>query len=180
MPAFARTKLVMFDNCFEEKPGEIYLRYVGPNPGKLYHSIYNLIKSIWRCSDGDIQEESYNWGKKGDGVKFKIRWYMHRDLDKFTYYWIRFDLTGEGDDKNGKAFLKFKPVLMTEYPQDTVWQRSLFYEMIRTIYHKIFYSKIRRSYIEDCRDLTALFTKKSKEFFDALRKGLEDEVTNGG
>ena len=175
MPAFARTKLVMYDNCFEENPGEIYLKYVGPNPGKLYHSVYNLIKSIWRCADGDIQEEQYNWGKKGEADKFKIRWYMHKDLDKFTYYWIRFDLSGEGDDKEGKASVKFKPVLMTEYPQDTVWQKSLFYEMMRTMWHSVFYKEKRRNYLENCRDLTSLFTKKAKEFFEDLMKGIQEE-----
>ena len=33
---FARAKLVMEDNCFEEEPGWVEMRFVGPNLAKLY------------------------------------------------------------------------------------------------------------------------------------------------
>jgi hypothetical protein len=165
---FARTKLVLQDNCFEEEPGIVEIKYVGPNPQKLYKKVYELMKSIFKVPDSMIQEEKYNWGK-GATEKFTVRWWVHKDLDRFSYLWIRFDLGGSGDEKRGNASIAVKPMLRSEYPQDTIWQRSLFYEMLRTFWHRVFYHKRREEYAEECRHLTVFFQKKIGEFFKELR-----------
>ena len=167
MPVFARTKLTIYDTCFAEDPGEVELKFVGPGINQLYKKVYELIKSVWKAADSDIQEEVYSWGK-GEEDKFRMRWYMHRDVDKFTYFWIRFTLSGQGTEKMGKASLVIRPVLITEYPQDTVWQRSLLYEMLRTFWHRVFYHNKRVEYFAECRNLTALYAKKVKDFFNEL------------
>lgn len=167
MSVFARSKLTIYDTCFVEDPGEVELKYVGPNVHQIYKKAYELIKSVWKAADSDIQEENYNWGK-GEEDKFSMRWNMHRDVDKFTYFWVRFTLKGQGTDKMGKASLVIRPVLITEYPQDTVWQRSLIYEMLRTFWHRAFYHGRRIEYFADCRNLTALYAKKVKDFFNQL------------
>jgi len=167
MTVFARTKLMMFDVCFKEDPGVVELKYVGPNPAKLYHFAYNLIKSVWRAGDGDVQEETYNW-TKAEEEKFRVRWVMHKDLDKFTYFWVKFTVSGSGNEKSGKATVEISPVVITEYPQDTVWQRSLLYEMLRTFWHRAFYHGKRADYLVECRDLTAFYAKKIKEYFRQL------------
>ncbi len=167
MPVFARSKMVMYDNCFPDDPGEVHLKFVVPNAMKVYHRMYELMKTIWRASDKDIQEDSYNYGK-GEVEKVKVRWHMHRDLDRFTYYWVRFDLSAEGNEKTGKVGVKVKPVLMTEYPQDTIWQRSLLYEILRTFWGRVFYHNKKREWLEECRDLTSFFLKKMREYSEHL------------
>ena len=167
MTIFARTKLLMYDNCFKEDPNVISLKYVGPNPAKLYAFAYNMIKTVWRAGDGDIQEENYNW-TKGEEEKFSVKWVLHRDLDKFTYYWVKITVSGSGNDKTGKASVDISPVLITEYPQETVWQRSLLYEILRTFWHRMFYHTKRFEYIGECRDLTAFYAKRIKEYFKQL------------
>ncbi len=168
MTVFARSKLMMYDICFKEDPNTIELKYVGPNPAKLYHFMYNTIKSVWRASDGDIQEETYNWSKIGEEEKFRVRWVMHRDLDKFSYFWIKFTVSGAGSDKAGKATIEISPQVITEYPQDTVWQRSLLYEIVRTFWHRAFYHSKRYDYMAECRDLSAFYAKRVKEYFKKL------------
>ena len=172
MAVFARTKLVMYDNCFPEDPAEFELKYVGPNPIAVYQRMYELMKTVWRAGDKDIQEDQYNYGKS-DVEKVKVRWHLHRDIDRFSYFWVRFDLSASGNEKSGNAYIRIKPILMTEYPQDTVWQRSLLYEMLRTFWHRAFYHNKRREYMDNCRDITSFFLKKMKEYFKYLAEEAE-------
>jgi hypothetical protein len=165
---FARSKLTMEDNCFEEEPGSVEMKFVGPNVTKIYKKMYESMKNVFRCSDADIQETEYSWGKSERGDKFNITWWMHKDMDIFTYFYISFRLSGEGTDKSGSAKIAVRGLLRTEYPQDTVWQRSLFYEMLRTFWHRAFYHKKREEYAEECRHSVILFERKMKEFFHEI------------
>ncbi|MBU0898885.1 MAG: hypothetical protein KKB03_03070 [Nanoarchaeota archaeon] len=166
---FARTKLMMQDNCFEQDPGDVQLNYIGPNPQKLYKIIFDAIKTVFRAADSDIQEEDFTWGKK-ETEKFKARIYLHKDLDKFTHMLIRFDISGQGTEESGNATIKVKPVMRTEYPQDTVWQRSLFYEFLRTLWHNLFYHQKRVDYTEECRQYVIVFQRRMQQVFKKLNE----------
>ena len=48
---FARTKLVLEDNCFEEDPGSVTVTLVGPHVTKLYKKGYDLIKTVFKAAD---------------------------------------------------------------------------------------------------------------------------------
>lgn len=170
---FARHKLTLEDNCFIEEPGGVSATFIGPNVKQLYKKMYEMMKAVFRVSDADIQETEYKWGKGDKGDKFKIRWWMHKDMDLFSYIYIRFDLSGQGDEKSGSATIAVRGLLRSEYPQDTVWQRSLFYEMIRTFWHRAFYHRKREEFAEECRHSTILFMNKMKEFYQALRGSVE-------
>ena len=169
---FARAKLTMEDNCFEEEPGQVEMRFVGPGIPKLYHKVYETMKQVFRCSDADIQEIEYNWGKSEKGEKFKITWWLRKDMDIFSYFYVNIGLTGEGTEKAGSGRVTIRGLLRTEYPQDTVWQRSLFYEMLRTFWHRVFYHKKREEYAEECRHSTIMFEKRMKEFFQEMNASL--------
>src|SRR3989344_4003346 len=101
--AFARTKLLIEENCFEEEPGTVEMKFVGPNVGELYEKMHSLMKSVFNVTDSDIQETSYNWGKTEKCEKFKIRWWLHKDVDNFTFFFIRFDLAGQMSANSGNA-----------------------------------------------------------------------------
>lgn len=169
MPQFARTKLLIQEDCYREKPERININYVGPNPIKIYYKAYEMIKSIFRASDSDVQEESLSWGK-GDKEKFKVTWYVHKDMDPYTYLYLKIGVSGQGDEKTGKAKISIKPVMRTEYPQDTVWQRSLFYEMLRVFWHRSFYYRKREEYAEDCRNMLSIFVRNMHQFLRQLRE----------
>jgi len=167
---FARTKMVMEDNCFEEDPGVVSMTFVGPNMSRLYKKMYETIKSVFHVPDSQIQESEYSWGK-GKDEKFKVTWWLHKDMDVFSYIYVRFRLSGTDSGSTGKATVEVKGYLRSEYPQDTVWQRSLFYEMMRSFWHRAFYRKRREEFGEDCRHSIILFSNKMKEFFEELKKG---------
>jgi len=166
---FARSKLTLEDNCFIEEPGGVSMRFVGPNVTKIYNKMYDTMKAVFRVSDADIQETDYSWGKTDTGDKFKVRWWLHKDMDLFTYLYIRFDLAGEGTTELGNAKIAVRGLIRSEYPQDTLWQRSLFYEMMRTFWHRVFYHRKREEYAEECRHSTVLFMNKIKEFCNQLK-----------
>jgi hypothetical protein len=170
---FARSKLVLEDNCFIEEPGSVSATLIGPNVKTLYKKMYEAMKTVFSVSDANIQEADYKWGKSEKGDKFKVRWWMHKDMDLFSYLYIRFDLSGQGDEKNGSATIGVRGLLRSEYPQDTVWQRSLFYEMIRTFWHRVFYHRKREEFAEECRHSTILFMNRMKEFFQQLQGSVE-------
>ena len=170
MPVFARTKLVIQEDCYREKPERFTLKYSGKSPLKFYEKTYEILKNVFRASDSDIEEEQYNWSV-GPVQRFKVRWYLHKDIDPYSYFYIRVDVSGEGDEKNGKITIRVKPVMRTEYPQDTFWQRSLLYEILRTFWHRVFYARKMEEYLEECRNLCTLFQRE----LDRAFKGLKEE-----
>ena len=91
-------------------------------------------------------------------------------MDLFSYFFVSFKMSGQGDSTSGSLSLNIKPLLRSEYPQDTVWQRSLFYEMMRTFWHRMFYHKKREEYAEECRHSTVMFQKKFNEYFRRLKE----------
>jgi hypothetical protein len=167
---FARSKLMLEDVCFAEEPGSLEMKLVGPNVTKVYDKMYELMKAVFNVTDADIQESVSNWGKTDKGEKFKVRWWLHKDMDIFSYIFIRFDLSGETDGKSGTATIKARGLLRSEYPQDTLWQRSLFYEVLRTFWHKSFYHRKKEEYAEECRHSMSFFQKKLKEMYDRLKE----------
>ena len=166
---FARTKLMMQDNCFAKDPGDVTLRYVGPNTPKLYQRFYDIVKSVVNVPDSAVQEERFNWGK-GVTEKFKVSWFVHKDIDQYTYIYFKIKMSAEGDEKSGNATVTIKPYLRTEYPQDTLWQRSLIYEFIRTFWHRLFYHNRREEYNEECQHLTRMMQRQLQELFRELRE----------
>lgn len=166
---YARTKLMMQDNCFPEDPGDVQLKYVGPHVSKIYQRLYEIVKSVFNVPSSAIQEDKYNWGK-GETEKFKVNWLIHKDVDNFSYMYLKVSISAEGTEKMGNATIRLKPYLRTEYPQDTLWQRSLFYEFVRTFWHRTFYHHRRDEMMEECRHISILLQKKMQELFRELRE----------
>ncbi len=165
MASFARTKMTFQDDCYPDKPEIPAVNLVGANVPKLYHIVYDAMKNSFNVLDNEIEEEDYTWGKSGDKEKFSVRWYVHKDVDYFTFFYLRVDLKGSGNENTGKASIKIKSIMRTAFPQDTLWQRSLLYEMMRTFWHRTFYHKKRVQYLVDCRNITSHFMKMVvKEF----------------
>ena len=107
---------------------------------------------------------------KGITEKYRVQWFVHKDLDQFTYIYLKIAINAEGDEKAGNANIRIKPYLRTEYPQDTLWERSFVYEMLRSFYHKIFYADKVKQYVSDCRDWILFIQNEMKSFFNVLQK----------
>lgn len=157
----ARTKLMLQDDLLRPRP-QLRLAYTGPNPSRLYEEIPGLLASAFRVHTGQVQEKQVSW-TKGETEKFKVLWEVDKDVDGYTYYFIELELSGSESKGYGTAALALKEiVLRTEYPQDTVWERSLIYEVLRMVWHSLFYERKRESWIRDGRRMTATFVDEVK------------------
>jgi hypothetical protein len=152
---WARTKLMIQDDLLRPLPN-ITMRIEGHNPQKFYKEIYNLMMVNFRVSEHSIQEKEFNWSK-GNPEKFKIKWQVQKDLDKFSYYWIEITLEGELSKSAGKVKIVVDGSLRTEYPQDTFWEKSLLYEFLRMLWHSTFYSSKRDEFLREGRLLLSSF-----------------------
>jgi len=157
---WARAKLMLEEDLFRPLP-IVRVKFSGKNPEKFYKEIYNLLIMSFKVHEHSIQEKEFNW-TKGETEKFKIVWELNKDLDKFSYYFIVIRLTGESSKGFGNAEIEIEGVLRTEYPQDTLWQRSLPYEVLRMFWHTIFYGSRTDEYLREGRRILSLFCDQIK------------------
>ena len=184
MPIFARTKLVIHDDCLSPAPGSPYpglpfvtLNYRGPNPQKIYHKIKELFVTIWKIDPHELQERDFKWDISKGEEKFSVTFDMVKDLDRFSFIQVVVSLKGNARPskefgKEGSATIKVEGKLRTEYPQDTFWQRNILYEMVRIFLHRVFYEEKRKKYKEECRANLIRFLEELKSFLNMLPKSV--------
>jgi len=175
MPIFARTKIMLSDDCIRPGHPILMLNYSGPNPQELYKKSKELFFSVWNIHPSDVQEREFNWDRTAGAEKFSVKFEVTKDLDVFSYMLIRVNLSGEAKHsrqfgKEGTAKLDIEAMVRTEYPQDTLWQRSLFYEMFRVFWHKTIYEDARKKFIRECRETSFRFLEEIKSFLNTLPK----------
>ena len=174
MPVFARTKLLIHDYCLFPVP-YAHFTYSGPNPQNAYENIKRLFASVFNVDEREIQEREFRWDRIEDEEVFHTRWEVIKDLDQFTFEHIVVVLDGRAKPnkevgKEGTARIRIEGRIRTEYPQETIWQRSLLYEMFRVFYHRVIYDSTRKRYLEQCRTELARFNEEMRSFFNLLPK----------
>ena len=182
MPIFARTKLVIHDDCFEMAPGSalpgrpsIVLNYNGPNPQRIYYQIKKVLTSVLRIREDEIVERDFKWDRNSPEESLSTTLEYVKDMDRFTFIHIIVKLKAKMKPskefgKEGSATISIEGWLRTEYPQDNFWQRSIFYEMLRVFFHKVIYKSTRMKYKQECVSLLNQIQLEIKEFLNALPK----------
>jgi hypothetical protein len=158
---FARTKLMIHDELFKPRP-VVRIHFSGAHPEKLYHEIPNLVTKAFKVSEHAMMEKKFSW-LKGEPERFKILWEIDKDLDRFSYYWMEIELSGTVSKGSGTGEVVVVSALRTEYPQDTFWERSLFYEFMRMIWHNAFYARKREEWLVEGRRLVSLLVDNIKQ-----------------
>lgn len=165
---WARTKLLIWDYIFEPVK-DISIDYTGKNPEKFYKKVNELVRVVFNVPEGYIQEKEYNWEKVKETERFEIAWEITKILDMFSYITIEMTLRGFSANGEGKATIRIRPRLITEYPQDTIWQQNIVYEMLRRFWHKMFYHHKRMEYLALGKDLVINFERSVKKYAEILR-----------
>ena len=167
---WARTKLTIAEDLF--LPVKVLtVNYSGKDPQKFYGKINELLKKIFNVPEGYIQESDYSWDTKDDAVKFSVKWSLTKPMDKFTYLRIIVTLAGNAAGGSGKASIVIDPMMFTEYPQDSIWEQNLIYEIIRRFWDSVFYTKKREQYLDIGISLCGRFEKQLKQYAEELRHG---------
>ncbi len=172
---FARSKIMIHDYCFEEKPVVLTLNYTGPNPQLAVKRYIDLLKTVFKVKDDDVQEKFFNWDRSGKEERFDVEFELRKDLDKITYVFVQGGLDGvvkpsKEFGKEGRVRVRIRGAIRAEYPQDTIWQRSIVYEFFRVMYHKLIYVDVWEKYMADCREMLRLFIDEMKAYFNLLQK----------
>lgn len=158
---WARTKLVVQDDLLRPR-NKFMINFKGPHPEKFYHEIPKLLTSVFKITEDEIQEKKIIWSH-GDPEKFRVVWEMNKELDALSYYNLEIEFEGFSSKGLGEVKITIIGLLVTEYPQDTVWQKSLLYEMLRIFWHKTLYLGKRNEYIGEGRRLLTIFIDELKE-----------------
>ncbi|MEM5815170.1 MAG: hypothetical protein QXD89_01630 [Candidatus Aenigmatarchaeota archaeon] len=182
MPIFARTKLVIHEDCLALTgaapfPGKkfITLEYKGPNPQIAYYQIRKLLSTISKIPENEIIERNFYWDRSGEEEKFSATFDVIKDMDRFSFIQISVSMEGvikpsKEFGKEGSLTIRIEGVLRTEYPQDTIWQRSLLYELFRAFFHKFIYEETRKKYRDICVSIMTEIYNELKEFLNVLPK----------
>jgi asparagine synthetase B (glutamine-hydrolysing) len=171
---WARSRLLIWDYIFEPVR-RISMNYVGPKPESYYKKINQAVRTVFNVPDAYVQEKEYTWEKGEEAEKFEIKWEVNKLLDTFSYITLEISLEGFVKGGHGKAKIALRPRLITEYPQDTVWQNSIVYEMLRRFWHKMFYHKKRMEYLNMGKELVTSFESDLKRYGEGLREGKVEE-----
>jgi len=174
MPIFARTKLVMEEFCITLRP-RLEFSYTGPNPQKAYQKLMDILITNIAVPRENIQEKDFRWDRGGEEEKFSSGMEVLKDYDKFSYMQMTISIKGsikpsKEFGKEGTVSVTIEGLVRTEYPQDTPWERSFVYEMLRMLYHSLFYKEQRKRYTEICRDQMLTVQNELKSFFNLLPK----------
>lgn len=174
MPVFARTKILIEDHCVTYRP-RIEFSYSGQNPQKAYPKLIDILTKDIAIPRENIQEKSFTWDRSGPTESFEASFEVLKNFDKFSYMQMAISMKGSIKpskelEKEGSVKIVLEGVVRTEYPQDTTWERSFFYEMFRTFWHKVFYRDRRVRYIQQCREWMLTVENEMKSFFNLLPK----------
>jgi hypothetical protein len=167
---WARTKLLIWEYIFEPVK-DLRVSYSGPHPERFYEKIKEFIRLVFNVPDAYIQEKSYSWDRGKESEKFEIEWEINKILDTYTYITVEVSLKGFSAAGEGKADIRIKPRLITEYPQDTIWQQSIFYEMLRRFWDSRFYHHKRMEYLNMGKEMIVSFETTIKKYIDELKAG---------
>lgn len=158
---WARTKLVIQDDLLRPR-NRFVVEFKGLKPDKFYHMIPKIFMSVFKTEEHHLQEKKISW-THGETEKFKVVWECMKELDSFSFMLFNIELSSSQSKGSGEASVLIEGWLRTEYPQDTVWEKSIVYEMLRVFWHNSFYITQRNKYMEEGRRQMAAFVEEVKK-----------------
>lgn len=172
MPVFAKTKLTIEDTCMPPR-AIVELSYSGPDPDKIYPKVLDILRAKLAVPEHLIQEKEYEWDRSKLPEKFSMSIEAIKEFDRFSYMLLKIKIKGSVKPskelgKEGEAKVEIEGVVRTEYPQDSLWERSILYELLRTIYHKTVYQQRFLRFKEECRKAMLALQDELKSFFEIL------------
>ena len=156
---FARTRLLIEEDVLKPENKQSY-KFEIKDPKKLYEQFYEIVREVFAVREAALQEKSIEISDSG---KIKSEFELVKDLDDISYVYIIMKFKGSP----GSVKISVEPYVRTEYPQDTVWQKSLLYEVGRMFADKVFYERKRLQYIADVQ-------RRLKKFRQRLQKAVEE------
>jgi len=145
---------ILEDDCLAP---ERYIRlvYSGPNPFSVYQSTFAILRRVLEIDPSDYWERDFRWDISGDPRSFYVRAIVEKKMDSRSV--VHFEIIMQGNQpsdpsKNGSLTIVIGARLRTEYNLNTPFQQSSLYRALLWFYNFFFYFRVRRGYINICRD----------------------------
>jgi hypothetical protein len=141
----------------------VRLKYSGPNPWGVAEWLSENLKPYFHVSSSKVNNYRINWDVTGDPITFYARWWANKEVGRFTYLRFMFKLVGDkGKTRNeGKFSLSFHARVITVFGG---WGPLV--KPVWTLYSYLFFNRVRRKYIEQCRNYLLNLSKLIKEHFN--------------
>jgi hypothetical protein len=155
-------KMVIRDDCMTPDR-YLRLKYTGPDPWGVAEFLNANLKEFFHVSSSKISNYRINWDVTGDPVSFYARWWARKQVSRMSMMKFIFKLVGEkGKVKNEGSFsLSYHARVITEV---SGWGGLL--KPFWSLYSYLFYNRLRRKYIEQCRNYMLTFMNTVKKHYN--------------
>jgi len=145
------------------------MKYSGPDPWGVAEFLNANLKSFFHVSSSKVNNYRINWDVTGDPISFYARWWATKEVSRFTVLRFVFKLVGEKGKVNneGNFSLSVWAKVITTFGG---WGPLL--NPVWTLYSYLFYNRVRRKYIEQCRNYILTFGNLVKEHFNVESTGI--------
>ena len=155
-------KLTIRDDCLTPDR-YIRIKYTGPNPWGIQDFLASTLKQYFRVSSSKVSNYRINWDITGDPIGFYSRWWARKEVGRFTELSFSFKVIGNrGKTRNEGTFsLSIDARVITNF---NAWGPLL--KPFWAMYSYMFFNRVRRKYIEQCRDYLMNYRNMVKENFN--------------
>ena len=169
--------LILSNKYFKEQK-DIYFMFVTEEVVRKYttlkvkdwHKAYSELKDILErgYKFTRVQEKDFRHHKDMGRVEAKI--ICRKEMDKYTEVQLVirpiFEIADDGE--SAQIELRTRGLVVTEYPEETSFQKSLVYITLRGIWDKLFYGWARGEWKEDAEELVEEVHADIRRFYRSL------------
>jgi hypothetical protein len=130
-------------------------------PKQAYSEIKDLLEN--RMTFDHVHEEKYYNDVDGDMIRVKIEtaeWLDGETKEELEIFFKINKATGEVD-------IQVKGKLVTHYPDERMWQDTLWYYAYRSLYDKFLYGSVREGYEPAVEEKMDTLTRRMRETLEA-------------
>ena len=117
-----------------------------------------------------MQEKDITWEKGTELQRFDVSRDFYKKLDIFSHFIWEVQISRFVSGGEGRAAITMRNCRMiTEYPPDTLWQKSFVYELLRRLWHRFFYHHKRMQWLDYGKELTVAYEQGLKKFAQGMQ-----------
>lgn len=121
----------------------------------VYRRIPEIISSILEIPKREVMEKKHEVKEN----YINSAWEFMKPLDDYSYYHFELKFSG---DKEGNITVSFWGKLKTELLRENLWQKSVIYEFLRTLWYEYIYTRKRKEFLKEGKKIAQLIAENIK------------------
>jgi hypothetical protein len=163
------------DDCLAPE-AKITIEYTGTDPFRAYKIAKDTMRKVLEVEAMDFWERDFRWDISSDPRDFFTRLYVDKGIDSRSRALIEVIMQGKipsDPNKEGRITIQIGGRLRTDYTLETAFQQLPIYRGLIWLYHKIFYNRVRRGYLDMCYDWIQKLNSAFREVLGIPPEALE-------